>query len=56
MTQEEFDGWRAAMSQECRSLADAVEERLRRVEGDMMPEYVLRVMIVNQTMREWGLK
>lgn len=54
MNQEEFDSWRAGMSDELRTLTDQVEARLKDIdESGSLPPEIFRIMVVNTTMREW---
>lgn len=56
MTQEEFDNIRAGMSPQCLELLDAVEARMMSQKDDLIPDEVFRVLVVNETMREWVLR
>ncbi len=54
MTQDEFDNWYKAMSDEGREMADAVIARLKETHGDWITENTFfRRLIVNQWSEGW---
>jgi hypothetical protein len=55
MTEQEYQGWYAALCDEGKVIADEKAEVVRRTMDCLTPEGapLLRLMVVNMTMREW---